>query len=138
MKIKWMGWASWLIKTSNKVIYIDPFKGDVEEKADIDLDKHFVNPREVELKLTYHLKGIKKTGNTILNITSSRYDEPIWTKDFAKCMVHHFNSRMSRKKRNGLHWRQKPRTQAANHGCTKKSRIQGFHKYNAGASRHQF
>ena len=40
MKIKWLGWASWLIKTGSKTIYIDPFKGDVEEKADIVLSSH--------------------------------------------------------------------------------------------------
>ena len=31
MEIKWLGWASFLIKTGNKTIYIDPFKGDVKE-----------------------------------------------------------------------------------------------------------
>ena len=40
MKIKWLGWASWLIKTNGKTIYIDPFLGDVEEKADIVLVSH--------------------------------------------------------------------------------------------------
>ncbi len=40
MKIKWLGWASWLIKTGGKTIYVDPFKGDVEEKADIVLASH--------------------------------------------------------------------------------------------------
>lgn len=40
MELKWLGWASWLIKTNGKTIYIDPFKGDVEEKADIVLSSH--------------------------------------------------------------------------------------------------
>ena len=40
MKIKWLGWASWLIKTNGKTIYIDPFLGEVEEKADIVLVSH--------------------------------------------------------------------------------------------------
>jgi L-ascorbate metabolism protein UlaG (beta-lactamase superfamily) len=40
MELKWLGWASWLIKTGGKIIYIDPFKGKITEKADIILSSH--------------------------------------------------------------------------------------------------
>jgi L-ascorbate metabolism protein UlaG (beta-lactamase superfamily) len=40
MKLTWLGWASWLIETNNKKIYIDPFKGSNLEKADIILSSH--------------------------------------------------------------------------------------------------
>lgn len=40
MIIKWLGWASFLIKIHNKTIYIDPFCGKVEEKADLILISH--------------------------------------------------------------------------------------------------
>jgi L-ascorbate metabolism protein UlaG (beta-lactamase superfamily) len=40
MKIKWLGWASWLIKTEDKIIAIDPFAGEMEEKVDLVLASH--------------------------------------------------------------------------------------------------
>lgn len=40
MLIKWLGNASFLIKTSGKKIYIDPYVGDYSEKADLVLITH--------------------------------------------------------------------------------------------------
>jgi len=40
MLIKWLGHASFLIKTQGKTIYIDPYKGDYSEKADLVLITH--------------------------------------------------------------------------------------------------
>jgi L-ascorbate metabolism protein UlaG (beta-lactamase superfamily) len=40
MKIKWLGHASFLIKTKGKKIYIDPYAGDYEEEADVVLITH--------------------------------------------------------------------------------------------------
>jgi L-ascorbate metabolism protein UlaG (beta-lactamase superfamily) len=40
MELKWLGHASWLIKTGGKNIYIDPYEGEYKEKADIILSTH--------------------------------------------------------------------------------------------------
>ena len=40
MKLKWLGHASWLLKTGGKNIYIDPYTGEYTEKADIILCTH--------------------------------------------------------------------------------------------------
>ena len=40
MELKWLGHASWKIKTSGKIIYIDPYEGEYDEKADIILSTH--------------------------------------------------------------------------------------------------
>ena len=40
MKLKWLGHASFLIKTKGKKIYIDPYVGDYDEKADTVLISH--------------------------------------------------------------------------------------------------
>ena len=40
MEIKWLGHASWKIKTGGKVIYIDPYEGNYDEKADLILSTH--------------------------------------------------------------------------------------------------
>jgi L-ascorbate metabolism protein UlaG (beta-lactamase superfamily) len=40
MKIKWLGHASFFIRTKDKKIYIDPYIGDYSEKADIVLITH--------------------------------------------------------------------------------------------------
>ena len=40
MIVKWLGHASFLIKALEKTIYIDPYAGDYEEKADIILITH--------------------------------------------------------------------------------------------------
>jgi len=39
-KVKWLGHASFMIKTKDKIIYIDPYEGDYREKADIILSTH--------------------------------------------------------------------------------------------------
>ncbi len=40
MRLKWLGHASWKINTGGKTIYIDPYQGDYDEKADIILATH--------------------------------------------------------------------------------------------------
>jgi len=40
MKLKWLGHASFLLKTGGKRIYIDPYAGDYAEKADVVLVSH--------------------------------------------------------------------------------------------------
>lgn len=40
MEIKWLGHASWKIKTGGKTIYIDPYEGEYDEKADLVLSTH--------------------------------------------------------------------------------------------------
>jgi L-ascorbate metabolism protein UlaG (beta-lactamase superfamily) len=40
MELKWLGHASWLIKTGGKNIFLDPYEGDYSEKADIILSTH--------------------------------------------------------------------------------------------------
>ena len=40
MEVKWLGHASWKIKTGGKVIYIDPYEGNYDEKADLILSTH--------------------------------------------------------------------------------------------------
>ena len=40
MEIKWLGHASWRIKTGGKTIYIDPYEGEYDEKADLILSTH--------------------------------------------------------------------------------------------------
>lgn len=43
MQLKWLGHASWLIKTGGKNIYIDPYEGEYTEKADVILCSHHHN-----------------------------------------------------------------------------------------------
>jgi L-ascorbate metabolism protein UlaG (beta-lactamase superfamily) len=40
MELKWLGHASWLLKTGDKNIYLDPYEGEYKEKADIILSTH--------------------------------------------------------------------------------------------------
>ena len=40
MMLKWLGHASFLLKTGGKKIYIDPYAGDYDEKADAVLISH--------------------------------------------------------------------------------------------------
>ncbi len=40
MELKWLGHASWKLKTGGKIIYIDPYEGEYDEKADIILSSH--------------------------------------------------------------------------------------------------
>ena len=62
MEITWLGHASWRIKTGGKTIYIDPYEGEYDEKADLILSTHHhddhCKPDKVEL--------IKKAGTEII------------------------------------------------------------------------
>ena len=40
LEIKWLGHASWMLKTEGKVIYIDPYEGKYTVKADLVLASH--------------------------------------------------------------------------------------------------
>jgi len=40
LEVKWLGHASWKIKAGGKVIYIDPYEGAYDEKADLILSSH--------------------------------------------------------------------------------------------------
>ena len=40
MELKWLGHASWKLKTCGKTVYIDPYEGDYDEPADIILSTH--------------------------------------------------------------------------------------------------
>ena len=40
MEVKFLGHASWQIKTGGKTIYLDPYEGEYKEKADIILSSH--------------------------------------------------------------------------------------------------
>ncbi len=40
MKLEWLGHASWKLKAGGKTIYIDPYQGDYDEKADLILATH--------------------------------------------------------------------------------------------------
>lgn len=53
MRLKWLGHASWKLKAGGKTVYIDPYQGDYDEKADIILSTHshtdHCEPSKVEL-----------------------------------------------------------------------------------------
>jgi L-ascorbate metabolism protein UlaG (beta-lactamase superfamily) len=40
MEVKWLGHASWKIKTGGQVIYVDPYVGEYDEPADLILSTH--------------------------------------------------------------------------------------------------
>ena len=40
MRLKWLGHASWKIKAGGKTIYVDPYQGEYDEKADLILSTH--------------------------------------------------------------------------------------------------
>jgi L-ascorbate metabolism protein UlaG (beta-lactamase superfamily) len=40
MKLKWLGHASWKIHAEGKIVYIDPYQGDYDVKADVILSTH--------------------------------------------------------------------------------------------------
>lgn len=39
-KLKWLGHSSWKLKAGGKTVYIDPYQGDYDEKADLILASH--------------------------------------------------------------------------------------------------
>ena len=43
MELKWLGHASWKLKAEGKVIYLDPYEGEYDEKADVILASHSHN-----------------------------------------------------------------------------------------------
>lgn len=71
MEIKWLGHASWLIKTGGKNIYIDPYEGEYNEKADLILSTHHhddhCKPDKVELILkdTTEIIAPEECGNKL-------------------------------------------------------------------------
>ena len=71
MKLKWFGWASWLIEVDRKKIYIDPFKGESSEKADIVLVSHN-HPDHCDVR---RLKGI--VGENTIVLTPSIFAKDI-------------------------------------------------------------
>jgi len=40
LKLKWLGHSSWKMKAGGKTIYLDPYQGDYDEKADLILASH--------------------------------------------------------------------------------------------------
>ncbi len=40
MELKWLGHASWKLKSGNAVAYLDPYEGEYDEKADLVLVSH--------------------------------------------------------------------------------------------------
>jgi len=40
LEVKWLGHASWKVKTGGMTIYIDPYEGEYDEKADLILSTH--------------------------------------------------------------------------------------------------
>jgi L-ascorbate metabolism protein UlaG (beta-lactamase superfamily) len=52
MKLEWLGHASWKLKAGGKTIYIDPYQGDYDEKADLILATHshtdHCDPRKIK------------------------------------------------------------------------------------------
>lgn len=62
MKIKWLGHASWQIKTGDKTIYIDPYEGEYDEKADLILSTHHHDDHCKPDKIAL----IKKAGTEII------------------------------------------------------------------------
>jgi len=40
MELKWLGHASWKLKTGGKTIYLDPYEGEYDEEADLILSTH--------------------------------------------------------------------------------------------------
>jgi len=43
LELKWLGHASWKLKAGGKVIYLDPYEGEYDEKADVILASHSHN-----------------------------------------------------------------------------------------------
>jgi len=78
MEIKWLGHASWLIKTEGKNIYIDPYAGEYTEKADLVLCTHHhddhCKPEKIKLIQTDKTQIIatdecrKKLGGNVLTL----------------------------------------------------------------------
>jgi len=56
MKLKWLGHSSWKLTTSGKIIYIDPYRGEYDEKADLILSTHSHNDHcdPSKIVLAYH------------------------------------------------------------------------------------
>jgi len=40
MELKWLGHASWKLKSGNAILYLDPYEGEYDEKADLILATH--------------------------------------------------------------------------------------------------
>jgi L-ascorbate metabolism protein UlaG (beta-lactamase superfamily) len=84
MELKWLGHASWKLKTDGKVVYIDPYEGEYDEPADIILSTHhhddhckpdkvamiktdktkIIAPRECGMKLEAEVHSLKPGEST--------------------------------------------------------------------------
>jgi len=56
MKLKWLGHSSWKLTIGEKIIYIDPYRGEYDEKATIILASHSHNDHcdSSKIVLAYH------------------------------------------------------------------------------------
>jgi len=61
MRLKWLGHASWKIKAGGKTIYVDPYQGEYDEKADLILSTHsvIVAPADCAAKIGATVKSLK-------------------------------------------------------------------------------